>query len=55
MEAVTVGGLAIVIFGLWIEFEPQWNQLIRFVSRAMRGFSCLSAVPLTKPSYQRLS
>lgn len=55
MEAVTAGGLAIVIFGLWIEFEPQWNQLIRFVSRVMRGFSWSPDVSIVKPSYQRLS
>jgi hypothetical protein len=55
MEAVTLGGLAIVIFGLWVEFETQCNLVVRLAFKALRIFSWSPNSPLGNPSYQRIS
>lgn len=39
MEAITLGGLAIVLFGLWIEFEPQLLKCYKFSSCLIRTIS----------------
>jgi hypothetical protein len=43
MEPITLCGMAILVFGLWIEFEPA-------ILKVMKALSRLGAVMRTAPS-----
>jgi hypothetical protein len=44
MEPITLCGLVIVMFGLWVEFEPAIMKVVRRV-RSCRLFTAIMAQP----------
>lgn len=46
MEPITLCGLVIVVFGLWVEFEPAVRTVVKMIrtSRLFKGLHAHSAV-----------
>jgi uncharacterized membrane protein len=50
MEPITLLGAVIVVFGLWVEFEPVIIRAVRALSSSIRSALATSA-PVQKPVY----
>lgn len=51
MEPITLCGLVIVTFGLWVEFEPAVKSVVRAISRSRFFTEVLSNTPVHSPVY----
>lgn len=51
MEPITLCGLVIVMFGLWVEFEPAINVVVRTFSKNRLLTGIISNQPVRKPVY----
>ena len=52
MEPITLCGLIIVLFGLWVEFEPAIMRVVSAIRRS-RLYTALTAQPAQQPVYGR--
>ncbi len=50
MEPITLCGLIIVLFGLWVEFEPAIMRMVTAIRRS-RLYAALTAQPVRPPVY----
>ena len=51
MEAITLCGLVIVVFGLWVEVEPAVRAGVALVRKSRRFTVSSSYSPVRKPVY----
>ncbi len=51
MEPITLCGLVIVMFGLWVEFEHAVKAVVRVICRSKLFTEALSSSPVHKPVY----
>lgn len=49
MEPITLCGLIIVLFGLWVEFEPRIMAVVNWIRRS-RLFTCLTSQSPVQPT-----
>jgi len=53
MEPITLCGAVIVMFGLWVEFEPAIKAIIRTVCKSKHIAEILSQSTARRPVYVR--
>lgn len=53
MEPITLCGAVIVVFGLWVEFEPRVMAVVRLISKSKRFVEIISPSTAQKPVYLR--
>jgi hypothetical protein len=53
MEPITLCGAVIVMFGLWVEFEPAVKAIIRVVCRTRLVAEMMSHSTVQRPAYVR--
>jgi len=51
MEPITLCGLVIVMFGLWVEFEPVVKTVVKMIRKMMVYSEFLSKSSLQKSGY----
>ena len=51
MEPITLCGAVIVIFGLWIEFEPAVKAVVRVIRKSKLFISIISQSAVQRPVY----
>lgn len=51
MEPITLCGLVIVIFGLWVEFEPAVIAVVRKICKSRFFTESISNSTVQKPAY----
>jgi hypothetical protein len=51
MEPITLCGLVIVLFGLWVEFEPGLKSIARAVYRCRIFAEFISPSKVQRPAY----
>lgn len=51
MEAITLGGLAIVLYGLWIEFEAPLKTMLTTLRNSARTLTTLLHIPTKAPHW----
>jgi len=52
MEPITLCGLVIVMFGLWVEFEPGLKSIARAVCKCRLFAGIISPATVQRPVYQ---
>ena len=53
MEPITLCGLVIVVFGLWVEFEPAVRTIVRAIYKRLNLTEIISQSTVQKPVYVR--
>ena len=53
MEPITLCGLVIVMFGLWVEFEPGLKSIARAVYKCKFFAEIISPSTVQRPAYLR--
>jgi len=53
MEPITLCGLVIVVFGLWVEFEPAVRAIVRAIYKRLYFTEIISQSTVQKPVYVR--
>jgi hypothetical protein len=53
METITLCGAGIVIFGLWVEFEPALRAVVRVICRNKSFTDIISSSTVQRPVYVR--
>jgi hypothetical protein len=53
MEPITLCGAVIVIFGLWVEFEPRVMGVVRWISKSKVFAEIISPSTVQRPVYVR--
>jgi hypothetical protein len=53
MEPITLCGLVIVAFGLWVEFEPVMMAVFKWIGKSRIIALVISQPPVQKPVYVR--
>ncbi len=53
MEPITLCGAVILVFGLWVEFEPKMKALVRSISNSIFYKETISQSAVRKPAYVR--
>jgi hypothetical protein len=53
MEPITLCGLVIVLFGLWIEFEPKLMAVVRWIQTRVPMADITTEPKSRKPVYVR--
>ena len=51
MEPITLCGLVIVMFGLWVEFEPKVKTVVRMISNSRWYKELFSQSAIQRPKY----
>ena len=51
MEPITLCGLIIVMFGLWVEFEPAVRSVVKMIRRCRLFKEVVSNSTVQKPVY----
>jgi hypothetical protein len=53
MEPITLCGLIIVMFGLWVEFEPAVRAVVRVICKSKLFTEVISHSTVKRPVYVR--
>jgi hypothetical protein len=53
MEPITLCGLVIVVFGLWVEFEPAIKSFVKMICKSKFFTDVLSNSEVQRPVYGR--
>ena len=53
MEPITLCGAVIVIFGLWVEFEPRVMAVVRGINKSKLFAKIISQSSVQRPVYVR--
>jgi hypothetical protein len=53
MEPITLCGLVIVIFGLWVEFEPAVKAVVKIIRKSKLLSELVSNSKVQRPVYVR--
>lgn len=51
MEPITLCGAVILMFGLWVEFEPEVRAVVRVVCKCKFFPEIISQATVRKPAY----
>ena len=51
MEPITLCGLIIVMFGLWVEFEPAVRTVVKMICRCRLFKEVVSSPKVQRPAY----
>lgn len=53
MEPITLCGAVILMFGIWVEFEPRGRAVVRVICKSKFFTETFSPSPVKKPVYVR--